>query len=473
MKLGIRFKLSIAFILVIIVPIVFIVAGFLFTVMIIANSDNDIKTGAICRDIKTRVEDNYSLIDDYNSLYRKLEKPIKKYGLYIKVLDYNGKILFNSEVAKEILREKEMDDKNKSFLSSLKLYEYEGLLKVQGNEVGRILIRADSSTYPFNIGLKMIIGFVIIITVAFLSLITLIITFTRNISKSILKPLKELDVATSNIANGNLDFEINYYKGDELGRFCRAFDTMRKKLKESLEKQVQDEKLKKELIASISHDLRTPISSIKGYVEGLQDGVPKDKEMFDRYLFVIKSKSDYLDHLIDDLFQFSQMELDKMNMDIKEYNSQDLIEDILENYKLEFKNSDIDFEIEYPLPSIPVKVDKYRISQVIDNLIGNATEYIKNSGKIKAGSVIMDDYLKVYIKDNGEGILEEDLPMIFERFYRGEKSRSRDYGGAGLGLSICKYIVDRHKGNIWVDSKKGKGSTFYFTIPIEQDNKTK
>ncbi len=156
----------------------------------------------------------------------------------------------------------------------------------------------------------------------------LIVLFTWLISKSILVPLKNLNEATESISAGNLDFQLSYKKDNELGRLCAAFDTMRVKLKESLEKQAAYEKSRKELVADISHDLRTPISSIKGYVEGLQDGMAKDPQMFQRYLTVIQDKTHKLDRLIDDLFQYSQMELGKLSMDFSKQDSEEIRKDI-------------------------------------------------------------------------------------------------------------------------------------------------
>jgi signal transduction histidine kinase len=272
--------------------------------------------------------------------------------------------------------------------------------------------------------------------------------------------------ATKNISEGNLDYQIKYKNNDEIGKFCIVFDDMRKELKESLENQVKYEKSRRELIASISHELRTPITSITGYVEGLEEGIASDGEMFQRYISVIKDKTEKLDHLIEDLFQYSQMELGQLNMNIMTINSMELFEEIFTNLKMEFMNTNIAFTRQGPLPDVEINVDHYRIRQVIDNLIQNAKRYANSDGKISAGVKLKNDNkIVVFITDNGEGIPEEDIENIFEKFFRGEKSRSREYGGVGLGLAICKHIVEAHGGEIWVDSKTGRGSTFYFTIP--------
>ncbi|GKX29818.1 hypothetical protein SH1V18_22980 [Vallitalea longa] len=315
-----------------------------------------------------------------------------------------------------------------------------------------------SSNYTFNNCLIIVFGFI--------TMIILIILSIYIISKSVLTPLKELNIATKHIADGNLDYRITYNKNDELGLFCKTFDSMRVKLKESLEKQARDEKSRKEMIASVSHDLRTPLSSIKGYVEGLQDGIVSDKKDVNNYLSIIKNKTDTLDKLIDDLFDFSKLELNKLEMNYIVDDSNNILSDMFSNIKLEFQNNNVKLDIEKPYPSVQIKIDPYRLNQVFDNLINNALIYSDKDLLIKVGAIIKDSDLVFYVKDNGIGIEQKDLPYIFERFYRSEKSRSRQYGGTGLGLSICKNIINIHGGEIWVDSIIHEGSCFYFSIPI-------
>jgi signal transduction histidine kinase len=288
---------------------------------------------------------------------------------------------------------------------------------------------------------------------------------TWLISRSILTPLKALKSAANAIMEGNLDFTIEYRKNNEMGDFCAVFDLMRERLKESLEKQTAYERSRKELLASISHDLRTPMTSIKGYVEGLQDGIANDEVKRNRYFAVIKDKTEKLDKLIDDLFQFSQLELGHLEMSFKEQNSEEMLKAILSPIEMEFKDSGLNLTSKRPFPSVLVNADSDRIAQVFDNLLSNAKKFMAEQGEIEIDVKDDGDHITVAIKDNGPGISAEDLPHVFERFYRGEKSRSREFGGTGLGLAICKQIVEEHDGRIWAISQMGKGSTFYFTLP--------
>jgi len=243
---------------------------------------------------------------------------------------------------------------------------------------------------------------------------------------------------------------------------------MRLQLKESLEKQKKLEEARKELIASVSHDLRTPITSIKGYVEAIQDGKAHNEEKLNQYLEIIHDKTNKLDRLIEDLFQFSQLELGNLPLNKEVCNSKVLFQSIATEYRLAIDSKQT-FTLEEPNESVDVYIDIYMMERVFENILQNALRYLpKDHGEIKISYRTQQHFLEVLITDNGEGIRSEDLPHIFNRFYRGEKSRSREYGGAGLGLSICKEIIEAHLGKIWVESSYGKGSTFYIQLPIHK-----
>lgn len=286
------------------------------------------------------------------------------------------------------------------------------------------------------------------------------------ISRNILKPLGELGHATKNIREGNFDFVISYQENDEMGDLSRAFDEMKEQLKDLREKQAAHETDRKELIASISHDLRTPMSSIKGYVEALQDGIIHDKERFHRYISVINNKTENLDQLIETLFQYSQLDMNPSEDVFSIWNSEVLLESIIHPMNIEFMDTSIQLKVKKPFPKVNVSVNANEIEQVFNNLVSNAKRYIGSEGILTISVSIEKGYLKVTVSDNGIGISQEDLPYVFDQFYRIEKSRSRNYGGTGLGLAICKKIIDKHDGKIWAESELELGTSFYFTIPI-------
>jgi len=290
------------------------------------------------------------------------------------------------------------------------------------------------------------------------------------ISKNILQPLHELRAATHDIMDGRFDFELTYDKNDEMGDLCAAFGVMRDRLKASLERQEQLEASRRMLLASISHDLRTPMTSIKGYVEGLQDGIIQDRAKFNRYISVIKHKTESLDRLIETLFQYTQMDLTDPGASLRMHDSRELLESILQPVEVEFADQPVRLEAGRPFPSVRIRADESGIAQVFDNLIGNARRYVEDGGVIAIDAAACGDELRISVRDTGTGIAEEDLPHVFEQFYRAEKSRSRHYGGAGLGLAICKKIVERHGGRIWAESAPNAGTTIRFTLPIVKDD---
>lgn len=287
------------------------------------------------------------------------------------------------------------------------------------------------------------------------------------ISSNILKPLYELNAATKKIINDDFDFSLSYDKKDEMGDLFANFELMKVQLKTSMQKQAALEHSRKELIASISHDLRTPMSSIKGYVEGLQDGIIHDKEKFNRYITVIKNKTESLDNLIENLFQYSQLDIIDTKEALCVRESRELLESIIAPIEIEFADQPVQLEVVKPFPSVRLYANENSISQVFDNLISNARRYVSENGTIRIEAIIDGDCLKVSVTDNGTGISQEELPHVFDHFYRTEKSRSRSFGGAGLGLAICKKIVENHGGKIWAESTPGVASTFCFTLPIK------
>ncbi|AKG35018.1 HAMP domain-containing sensor histidine kinase [Paenibacillus durus] len=291
------------------------------------------------------------------------------------------------------------------------------------------------------------------------------------ISSSILKPLQELNLATKKIKDGNFEFPFNYKNNDEMGDLCVAFDLMRKQLKMSLEKQAALEYSRKELIASISHDLRTPMSSIKGYVEGLQDGIIHDRGKFNRYITVIKNKTESLDNLIESLFQYSQLDINDQKEAFCVRDSKELLETVINPIEIEFADLPVQLEAIKPFPSVRIYANENGIAQVFDNLISNAKRYVDENGTITIQASVDGDYLKISVKDNGIGISQEDLPYVFDHFYRSEKSRSRHFGGTGLGLAICKKVIENHGGKIWAESMLDVGTTFYFTVPLAHNQK--
>ena len=461
---SLRTKLIIYFILVIVIPIIFYIVFFNVLSLYINNNNVIVEVDTILERFEERISANIREIDNYSNFKSKLDDLLITYGGSLQIINpENDQIIFDSET-----REQEKFNYNNLNINSITNTDYFTYLNEIDTPEGEYVYSLVLNVNMMFQGVQgRIIKYIVVgIIISIILLIFLVYYFSRVISRQILIPLEELNEATKNIAEGNLDYEIDYCGDNELGRFCEAFETMRLKLKESLEKQAQYENNRKELIASISHDLKTPITSIQGYVEGLIDGVYKDEETYNKYLTIIKDKSIRLNHLIDDLFYFSKLELDKLEINKKVYSSKKVFKDILTSYKLEFDQIKQKLIIEKPIPDVKISIDKYRIDQVFDNIIKNAREFMADDGTVKVSFDVKDNYMIINISDDGVGIKEEDQKNIFEKFYRGEKSRNRKFGGTGLGLAICKEIITAHDGEIGVKSKPNEGSTFYFKLPI-------
>jgi two-component system phosphate regulon sensor histidine kinase PhoR len=225
------------------------------------------------------------------------------------------------------------------------------------------------------------------------------------------------------------------------------------------------ERYRKEFLGNVSHELKTPIFNIQGYINTLLDGAIDDPEVTIRFLKKAAKSTDRIASLVEDLESISQLESGFLTMELEEFDINELIHDVFESLSMRAaeKNARIDFKEGCDVPFI-VEADKDRIRQVITNLLVNSIKYGKENGYTLIGLYDMDENVLIEVTDNGIGIEEEHLPRLFERFYRVDKSRSRDAGGTGLGLAIVKHIIEAHNQTINVRSTKGIGTTFGFTL---------
>lgn len=287
------------------------------------------------------------------------------------------------------------------------------------------------------------------------------------IYRSILMPINLLHVATDEMKKGNLNFSIKGDPEDEIGRLCVDFDEMRERLKELIDVRLKYEEDMKELISNISHDLKTPITAIKGYAEGIMDGVADTKEKQDKYLKTIYTKAVDISALVDELSYYSKIDCNTMPYLFKTIVLDDYFNDCIDEIILDLELRNIKLRYENTTDkSLRVSADGEQLKKVINNIIGNSVKYIKHSEgeifiKIEDES---EEYVKISIGDNGEGIDAKDLPFIFQRFYRADASRNSTTGGSGLGLAITKKIIEEHMGSIIATSEKGKGLTIIFTL---------
>lgn len=430
------------------------------------------KARVLTNSILDSVKQNYRTIDS-KVFTDKIISQLEDIDSEMEIVDIDGRVIFDSSTPNP-----NMYDKNRyvdletyvhfdaSFISNYNnLVKFAFPIVIDGRQVANAIFTIPEDIILEENKLSSTLEGLIPLFIVLLGTLIFGIIFYYTFRRQIIYPIKQLDLSANEIARGNYDMKIDYYNENELGRFSRTFDLMRMELKDALERQSKYEKSRKELITKISHDLKTPVSSIKAYVEGLKDGIAKDPAMIDKYLNIINKKTEGLVKLIDDLFEHSLAEVGEFKISKEEIYSKDLLENMIEAYKLQFEDSEIKFIVEGNIPDLLINVDTTRIEQVVSNLIKNAEKYTPPNGKIIFSLEKNEENIKISIKDSGYGISEKDMPYIFDDYYRSEDFVARDFEGSGLGLSICKYIVEQHGGKISVYSKLNEGSIFSFTIP--------
>ncbi|MEC1742821.1 sensor histidine kinase [Schinkia azotoformans] len=294
--------------------------------------------------------------------------------------------------------------------------------------------------------------------------IILAIGFTLFVSKRLSNPLVRLEKATREIAKGDLKTQIEITSHDEMGALEQAI--------KDLSIELNNYRINRsEFLANISHELRTPISYLKGYAQLIKNNQYQDQKDLETYSTIIEKESDRLSKLIQDLFELSKMEEGKVTLYFQMVDLEDLLEEAFRKVKVKALKKDLKLElkIEDTLPLI--FSDGARIEQILLNLVENAINYTE-FGKIIVSAELQNQFILMKVKDTGIGIPEEDLPFIFDRFHRVEKSRSRELGGTGLGLAIVNELVKLLKGSVTVTSRFGEGTEFCISLPLNTESNT-
>ncbi|MCY9661645.1 HAMP domain-containing sensor histidine kinase [Paenibacillus chondroitinus] len=301
-------------------------------------------------------------------------------------------------------------------------------------------------------------------------LIILVLThssLTYFVSKSIISPLSKLKNAMKRIQSGDLDFQVQITSTDEIGQLSIAFEQMRKQLKESIQTQVQYEENRKELISNISHDIRTPLTAIRGYIDGLGDGIADTTDKRQKYIEIISSKAEEMDHLIDELFLFSKLDLKRVPFNFEVVNFSDFLMDWSDELEFELHKKGIHYKSEIAVDQQTlVSIDRDKIRRVFSNIVDNCLKYMNKTEKsITLQAKTAGTSVIIEIRDNGAGVEAEALPYIFDRFYRADPSRNSNNGGSGLGLAISKQMIEGHGGSISAHSMKGEWTSITIKLP--------
>lgn len=286
------------------------------------------------------------------------------------------------------------------------------------------------------------------------------------IHRGVFEPINQLNIAMRKIKDGDFDYRLSNDSKGEIGDLYRNYEDMRLRLKESTEEKLQQESQNRELISNISHDLKTPITAIKGYVEGIMDGVADTPEKMDKYIKTVYNKANDMDRLINELTIYSGIDNNRIPYHFHRINVADYFGDCVEEVGLELESKNIELNYSNLVsPDTVIIADPEQMKRVVSNIISNSIKYMdKAKGIIDIRILDEVDSIRVEIEDNGKGIAAKDLSNIFERFYRTDASRNSATGGNGIGLSIVKKIVEDHGGYIWATSKEEEGTCLHFVI---------
>ncbi len=301
-------------------------------------------------------------------------------------------------------------------------------------------------------------GFFEALAWAALAALSVALVVSLFISRSLSAPIRAMTRASRRVAEGHYSERVPAGGRDELGQLAGSFNTMAEKLE-------QVETMRRRLIGDVAHELRTPLTAIKGSMEGLVDGIlPATPDTFEQ----VAAEAERLNHLVDDLQELSRVESGAFTLDLGPVSLPELAETARKRLAAPYAAKGVSLTLDLPAALLPLRADTDRLLQVLTNLLNNALQYTPAGGSVTLSAEVRGREMLVRVSDTGIGIPPEHLPRIFDRFYRVDKSRSRQTGGgSGVGLTICKYLVEAHGGRIWAESPgEGQGSAFFFTIPL-------
>lgn len=289
----------------------------------------------------------------------------------------------------------------------------------------------------------------------------------RFVFQKINGPLTVLSDGVREIGDGNLDYRIAYREKDEFAPVCKAFNEMAARLKISVERTWQDEKSRKELLAGISHDLRSPLTSIRAYVEGLMDGVAKTPEARQRYLMTVKTKAEDIDRMVSQLFLFSKLDMAEYPMDSRTFRLDEFLTALAAETEDEYRSKGLEVTVEATCP-VSVTADRELLRRVLANIMDNSAKYKTTAiGQLRISIEDAGENCRIILSDDGPGVPEEALPKLFDAFYRSDPARKNPAGGSGLGLAIAARMVERMSGTIAAGNIAAGGLEITITLPKE------
>lgn len=287
--------------------------------------------------------------------------------------------------------------------------------------------------------------------------------------RSVIHPLRELNTAMEYLQNGDLTYEFVGSGDREIQELCEAYEELRRRLQTTVSEGLEQERESKMMLANISHDIKTPVTSIRGYVEGILDGVANTPEKQTRYLKTIYAKANTIELMAENLSLYAKLEMKRVLYHFAVEDVFDALRTAAEEEELDLSTNDMQLVCDLPQTPCMVKLDADAMRRVFSNLITNAIKYKKEgAGVLTIGGTVTEHGVLLTFADTGIGISETDLERVFEGFYRGDPSRNGKIAGNGLGLSICRRIVEDHGGKIWIRSEKGEGAEVMLLLPVRE-----
>lgn len=306
----------------------------------------------------------------------------------------------------------------------------------------------------------------IILTLLLLTLGCLVFLLTRKIKTDMIERVHHLKVYSEAILKGNYENPIKYTKMDEIGEVYATFDQMRMEMLYHSRRRDEQEQAQKELISTISHELKTPLTTLTAYIEIIREGGCRDMPSVMEYVEVMHNNAQKMTRLTEDLLQHALQELGQISVTLTEQYSKEVLTRILQPVGHYVRSTGVVFIEPANIPNVLIHVDANRLEQVITNLISNALKHTSSGDSIRVDTVLEQGHLKIIIADTGKGILPQDMPFVFDRYFIGKSRVKPAAGGTGLGLSICKHIMEAHHGSISFQSVPDQGTIFYCCIPV-------
>ncbi|MBC8468172.1 MAG: HAMP domain-containing protein [Planctomycetes bacterium] len=435
------------------------------------------------RKITEKLQSNAVLVGDVltgdllegnnENIQRKIDTLAEKLDLRITVVDMQGKVLGDSDKAPSVMESHKdrfeiIEAVEKGFGQSIRFSDtlnynmkYVAVrVEDSGNTLGVVRFALPLSEVQLQIQLiyrVVLLGAIVAVVIAF--------TVAYFLSRSITFPISRMQEAAQRIAKGDFSRKVNIKSKDELGDLAKSLNIMAAELQQKMDNLKRMDRVRTDFVANVSHELKTPLTLIKGYIETLEDRAIDDKEKARKFISIIKEHASRLENIIEDLLSLSELELSKDCLNRTEFDMKKLIDEVALSFGYAIDTKRHEFNIDQQGDDFRIRADRDKIGQVIVNLIDNAIKYTNEAGQINILLHEQQNEITITIRDNGIGIPKEDVDRVFERFYRVDKARSRELGGTGLGLGIAKHIVLAHNGEISIESRINKGTKVLIRLP--------